>query len=167
MATINCTPASAASRMASPRERRRHEDHGGVGSRGFHRFRHAVEDREPIHRGAALFGGHAAHHVGAVLAAFLGMEKSGLAGDALGDESGVLADQNCSWLTSLLCRLLPFGRPFFAPSSRSAALSGSGPIFRSLPCLPYVGAFQADHQGHLEARGLDRVTTPRAMRRRA
>ena len=48
------------------RERRRHEDHGGIRAGLVDRFRHGVEDRPAFVRGAALARRHAADNLGAV-----------------------------------------------------------------------------------------------------
>src|SRR5690606_10285338 len=76
------------------REWRGHEYHGGIGSGFLGGFGHAIEYREPIDGGTAFFRGDAPHYLGSVFPAFLGMEQASLAGDALGDEPRILADQN-------------------------------------------------------------------------
>src|SRR5690606_41766153 len=93
------------------RERRRHEDHGGVGAGGLHGLAHGVEARHvdlvavraarharavglalEAHRLAALAGAHGADHVGAVGDRLVGVEGSGLA-EALHDLPGVGVDE--------------------------------------------------------------------------
>jgi hypothetical protein len=76
------------------RERRRHVDHRGVGAGFAHGIVHGVEHRQADVRAAALARGHAADQFGAVFEHLLGMEGALLAGEALGDDLGVLVDQN-------------------------------------------------------------------------
>ena len=78
------------------RARRRHEDHRGVGPGFLHGLRDCVEDRHSaIERLLPTAPRrHAADHLSAVRQALLRMERTGLARDALADESSLFVDEN-------------------------------------------------------------------------
>ncbi len=98
---------------------------------------------------AAFAGRDAADHLGAVGDGLLGVEGALSAGDALADDLGVLVDRGWTWL-----RRRP-SRPstiFSAPSDRSLAAMTFRPLeFEDFLAELDVGAFQAHHQGHLQA----------------
>ncbi len=77
------------------REGRRDEDHRGVGAGGVDGLADGVEDRQAVGVfGAALAGGDAADHFGAVFEAAFGVERAGGAGDALADDFGFFVDED-------------------------------------------------------------------------
>src|SRR6185312_13475930 len=75
------------------RERRRNEDHGGVGARFLHGVFDRVEDRPAFMCGSTLARRHSANNLGAVLGAALGVEGAFFARDALHDEASVFIYQ--------------------------------------------------------------------------
>jgi hypothetical protein len=72
----------------------RHEHHRRVGTPLGDRLGHGVEHRHPADVLAALAGGHAGHHVGAVVAVSQRVEAALAAGDALHDQPGLLGDDD-------------------------------------------------------------------------
>src|SRR5690606_18896754 len=81
-------------------ERSRNVDHRSVGAGGFHGFLDGVEHRQAEVGGAALAGGHAADHLGAVGDGLLGVESALATGEALADDFGVFVDQDAHYLPS-------------------------------------------------------------------
>ena len=77
------------------RERRRHENHRGVGAGLVGRFLHGVEDRPALVRGAALARRDAADNLRAVSGAGFRMKRAFAAGQALHDDSRIFIDQDC------------------------------------------------------------------------
>src|SRR6185437_13165556 len=75
------------------RERRRHEDHGGIRAGVVHRILHGVVDRQTDVLAAALAGRHTANQPGAVIERLFGMERALLAGKALANDFGVFVDE--------------------------------------------------------------------------
>ena len=75
-------------------EWRRHIDDGGIGAGGLDGFANGIEHRQVEVGGAALTGGDAADHLGAVGDGLLGMECPLRAGEALADDFGVGIDEN-------------------------------------------------------------------------
>ena len=72
------------------------EDHGGVGTCGLYGGFDGVEDGEAVGvLCAALAGGYAADHFGAVVEASLGVDGSEGAGDALTDDACGAVDEDC------------------------------------------------------------------------
>src|SRR5512133_1664846 len=69
-------------------------DDGGGGAGLFYGFDDGVVDGKAVDDCAALAGRYAADHLGAVVAGPLGMKEAGGAGDPLGDDFGVLIDQD-------------------------------------------------------------------------
>ena len=75
-------------------ERRRHEDHAGVGASVAHGLRHGVEYWAIQMAAATASGGDAADYLRAVGDRLLGMESALLAGEALHQHAGCAIDQN-------------------------------------------------------------------------
>src|SRR3546814_13761498 len=73
------------------RERRRHIDDASICTGLFNSVRHGVEHRKVEVGGAALAGGHAADHLGAVWHRLLGVDGTLRAGEALAPELGIIA----------------------------------------------------------------------------
>jgi hypothetical protein len=76
------------------REAGRDEDHRGVRPCLADRLGDGVEDRDPFEVGAALAGGDARDHVGAVRAVAQRVERALAPGRALDDELRVVADDD-------------------------------------------------------------------------
>ena len=87
--------ASAASRIASAAERRRHEDDGGVGAGLRDGLGHRIEDGPALVRRAALARRDAADHGGAVRRGRLRVERALAAGEALHEQACRLVNQDC------------------------------------------------------------------------
>src|SRR4029077_15168175 len=95
---------------------RRHIDHAGIGAGLLARFGNGVEHRQ-IEMGRAAFAGrHAADHFGAVGDRLLGMKGAVLAGEALADDLGVVAEEDGHYAASFTALTI-----FCAASSRSSA----------------------------------------------
>ena len=88
------------------RERRRHEDHGGIGPGRGDRLGAGVKDRHSQRGRPAATRRDPADQVRAVSLALLRVKRAGFAGDALTDQTRVLVDQNAHESSRLLANLV-------------------------------------------------------------
>src|SRR5690625_4908965 len=100
------------------RKRRRHKNHGGIGTGLLNRFIHGVEDRQAQVILTALAGRDATNHLRAVLDGLLGVKAALAAGNALTDDFGVFVNQyaHCKFLQARAA-----STALRAPSLRSSA----------------------------------------------
>ena len=164
MQTASGSPASAASMIASARERRRHEDDRRVRAGLLARASATVLNTgQPSCVVPALARRHAADDVGAVGRGLLGVERALAAGDALDDEARVLVDQYSHVLSvrrvrgSAPRRCLASATTLSAASPIVSAVVKFRPLsLQHLLALLDVGAFHADDDRHRHAEVLDR-----------
>src|SRR5690606_22363912 len=109
---------------------RRHIDDRSVGAGRLTRFRHRIEDGQAEMRLATLAGRGAADDLGAIGERLLGMESTVLAGETLGDDAGLGADENGHQALPLTASTI-----FRAASSRSSADTTLRPD-SAMICLP-------------------------------
>ncbi len=131
------------------RARGRHEDARGVGAGVLHGLFDGVEDGDLVVEALpAAAGRDAGDDVGAVLDAGAGVERAGLAGDALEDDPGVLVDEDAHRLK--LPRAMA-ATIFCAPSPMEAAAWMASPLSWRifLPCSTLV-PFEPHDEGHPE-----------------
>jgi hypothetical protein len=75
-------------------KRRGHVNHAGIGAGLDHGFGNRVEHRQAKVGLSALAGGHAAHHVRAIVQRLLRMEGALVPGESLADDFCIAVDQD-------------------------------------------------------------------------
>src|SRR4030095_7545818 len=139
------------------RARGRNVDDRRVGARGGDGLCHGVEDRDALEVGPTAARRHAGDHLGTVLAAEARVELPGGAGDALGEDTRVLRDQDAH-------RPLPVAATAFcAPSSMSVAVMMSSPDSARIcfPCSTFVACMRTT-SGTVSPTSFAAWTTPSA-----
>ena len=153
MHTTSGTPASAASMIASAANGGGTKITEALAPVCLHGVRNGVEHRQVQMRLTALARRHAAHHLGAVSDGLLGVETCLRAGEALKQDSSVLIYQYAHALTSLAA-----STTFSAASRIPSATVKLNPEFFKISCpILDVGAFHANHDGHLDVQLARRV----------
>src|SRR5271169_152967 len=129
-------------------ERRRHVDHGRVGAGRFARLLDGIENRNALEVRAALARHHTADHLRAVVAAGARVELAGGAGDALGEDAGVLVYQNAHRINVLFADRLDHAARRVGHVVGGDHLDAR--LGEDLLALFDVGPFHADHQRDAE-----------------
>src|SRR5215475_6965651 len=117
-------------------EWRRYVDHAEIGRRLANGASDGIEDRNAFERGPPLAGGYPRDHLSPVLLARLGMKLAGGAGDALGQNPSLFADQD-RHVYFTACTI--FSAPSAIVSAEMMGRPESARIFRPnstfVPCI--------------------------------